>query len=212
MRSLEHALGLFRQLARPVGIVAGVTTEEFAGVYQGDGGNEPETPLAAIFPKATKLALFAATIGDEVGEEISRLFGLHEFDLGYLLDAVASSGTERLADLVQDAYCREVGIQESAVLNSAICNLHSELVLRYSPGYCGWDISGQKRLFQALRPEEIGITLRPSCLMEPLKSVSGVLVGGRPEIHEFDDSYPFCHACATHSCRERMSGITGIQT
>ena len=63
-------------------------------------------------------------------------------------------------------------------------------VLRYSPGYCGWHISGQRRLFAHLRPERIGITLHDSYLMEPLKSVSGVLIAGAKEIHAFADTYP----------------------
>ena len=56
-------------------------------------------------------------------------------------------------------------------------------VLRYSPGYCGWHVSGQINLFNTLTPEKIGITLGESCLMNPLKSVSGVLVAGPPNIH-----------------------------
>jgi hypothetical protein len=76
--------------------------------------------------------------------------------------------------------------------------------LRYSPGYCGWHISGQRKLFDFLKPETIGISLRESHLMEPLKSVSGVVIVGPAGIHAFQDEYPFCERCKTHGCRERI--------
>jgi hypothetical protein len=79
--------------------------------------------------------------------------------------------------------------------------------LRYSPGYCGWHLSGQRALFAALQPEEIGITLRESMLMVPLKSMSGVIVAGLPAIHAFADDYPFCGECRTRGCRERIARV-----
>ena len=56
-------------------------------------------------------------------------------------------------------------------------------------------------------PDEIGITLRDSFLMEPLKSISGVVVAGPAEIHVFDDDYPFCEDCDTRGCRRRIRAI-----
>ena len=195
--SLCEARDLFRELAIPISVVFDITKEEFAAVYHGEGKNAPESPLAGIFPKAEQLVLFAVTIGEKVGEEISRLFASSRFDLGYLLDAVASSGTDRLAENVQQLLAPRAPV--------------GTVFLRYSPGYCGWDITGQRQFFRALRPEEIGITLRESCLMEPLKSISGVLVAARPEDHRFDNTYPFCSACTTQTCRDRITGIQKIQ-
>jgi hypothetical protein len=80
-------------------------------------------------------------------------------------------------------------------------------LLRYSPGYCGWDITGQRALFAALHPEEIGIRLNESCLMEPVKSISGVMVAGPAEIHEFNNDYPFCSECRTKDCRRRIGAV-----
>ncbi|MCX6843389.1 MAG: hypothetical protein NTX53_14035 [candidate division WOR-3 bacterium] len=249
--ALREALKLFLELAAPIGIVSEIPTAEFAEVYGGEGRNAQDSPLAGIFPKAGQLLLFAVTIGDRVGDEISRLFAAGRFDLGYLLDAVASSGTDRLAQKLQEC-CggtgdsphagtvpdTKTGPDENAlrdidvpvrtspfplspshlgdlgVLGGSIpvseCAGRTPagtVFLRYSPGYCGWDITGQRQLFQALRPEEIGITLRESCLMEPLKSISGVLVAARPEVHRFDNTYPFCSACTTQTCRSRIAAV-----
>jgi hypothetical protein len=238
--SLSEALKLFRELAVPIGILSYVSATEFSVVYRGEGRNAPHSPLAAIFPEAEEMDFFAVTIGERVGEEISRLFAAGRFDLGYLLDAVASCGTDRLAQKLQE-YCAarnrdrsspprhqdtKVGpdgrapgpLGDLGVLGGSIpvsgCAGGAppgDVFLRYSPGYCGWDITGQRQLFRALRPEEIGITLRESCLMEPLKSISGVLVAARPEVHRFDNNYPFCRVCTMRTCRSRMAGIRNIK-
>jgi hypothetical protein len=86
-------------------------------------------------------------------------------------------------------------------------SLGSGAALRYSPGYCGWHISGQKKLFEYLKPQQIGLMLRPSYLMEPLKSVSGVVLAGPREMHEFDPSFPSCSTCKTYSCRDRIRDL-----
>jgi len=50
---------------------------------------------------------------------------------------------------------------------------------RYSPGYCGWNITGQKILFSLLPEYFCGIELTDTCLMLPIKSVSGIIGIGR---------------------------------
>jgi hypothetical protein len=80
-------------------------------------------------------------------------------------------------------------------------------VLPYSPGYCGWHVSGQLALFDCLGPDEVGVELSESCLMRPLKSVSGVLVAAEPEVHTFVNDFPFCGDCVDHQCRERIARV-----
>jgi hypothetical protein len=84
--------------------------------------------------------------------------------------------------------------------------------LRYSPGYCGWHISGQKRLFERLNPAEIGITLNSSFLMQPLKSISGVIVSAERKYHLIKSDYPFCAVCPHRSCRERINLLLNRET
>jgi hypothetical protein len=197
----EKAYALLAELAEPVGVLADITVEEFAAVYEGEGLNEPATPLADVFPKADDLALFAVTVGQAVSDRITELFDGSEFALGYLLDTAASAAADGAADYVERYYGRR--LEEKSKLS------RTSGILRYSPGYCGWNISGQKVLFEYLKPEEIGIKLRGSYLMEPLKSVSGVIVAGSAEIHDFELTYPFCRDCVTKSCRDRVKSVLG---
>lgn len=193
---LVTALESVSALARPAAVVAGLSIEDFQAVYDGDGRNDPDTPVAEIVPKAARLALFAATLGEELSAEIQGVFDSGDLAGAVMLDAAASAAAERMVELLE-IRCSRIA---STPPDSA--------VLAYSPGYCGWHVSGQRALFRALRPTEAGITLNDSCLMRPLKSVSGVLVAGPPEIHEFDDHYPCCSLCTTRECRDRIARIS----
>lgn len=195
---------IFCKHARPIGIISGISKPEFENVYYGEALNEKETPLDTIFRRADHLALFALTVGEEVSRKITELFEAREFALASMLDATASIGVEKAADSIENNFFN--------LLTQKGESTPATTIVRYSPGYCGWHVSGQKKLFTFLHPEEIGITLLDSYLMKPLKSVSGVLVAGDKEIHRFKDSYPFCTQCTTRSCRSRMKQFTRTHT
>jgi hypothetical protein len=193
---LEAARAAYLETAEPRAVAGGISREAFADVYRGEGRNAPETPLEVVFPQADHLALFTATVGGGVTARIRELFDRNEPALAAMLDSVASAAADRLAGLLGPR------VQAAAGLGDG-CR-----VLAYSPGYCGWHVSGQRALFAFLKPEEIGVTLNPSCLMEPLKSVSGVLVAGPREIHRFAPAFAFCADCREKPCRERIASLS----
>lgn len=192
---LDEATGMYLDLAEPRAIVADIGAAEFAAVYRGEGRNSHETPLEAIVPLADRLAVAAATVGARVSDRIDELFDRRDPALGCMLDSIASAAADRLADLLGPWYL------------STIPGRPDWHVLVYSPGYCGWDVSGQRALFDVLRPEVVGITLNESCLMQPLKSISGVLVTGAARIHRFHPTYSFCDRCQEKQCRERFASL-----
>ncbi len=189
----ENACRLLATAMEPRAILAETDISTFQGVYLGQGLNSSRSPLAEIIPRSEALALFAVTVGPGVEHEISRHFSEHDYALAAALDAGASLAADQAADWIQNYF-------------SSNCD-PGYGVLRYSPGYCGWHVSGQINLFKTLTPEKIGITLGESCLMNPLKSVSGVLVAGPPNIHKFTVDYDFCIGCADHQCRDRINQV-----
>ncbi len=191
------------ETAAPIGIVGDITATDFASVYEGEGLNEPDSVVGDIYPRAPHLALFAVTLGAETSRAIAAGFESHDFALASMLDAAASDVADRAADFLERRH--EAALREDGRL------VGGGAALRYSPGYCGWHVSGQKRLFRYLEPERIGITLTDSCLMQPLKSVSGVIVAGPRAIHRFSPNYAFCRHCETHSCRQRLRALFGRQ-
>ena len=147
-----------------------------------------------MLDEAVSLALFAVTLGVQISERISALFDAGEFAEGYILDQVASFAADELADIAARRFQTDSARSDLAVLP-------------YSPGYCGWHVSGQQALFAHLQPDEIGISLNDSCLMQPTKSVSGVLVLAPVEAHEFSPAFPCCATCTTLACQERAASL-----
>jgi hypothetical protein len=95
------------------------------------------------------------------------------------------------------------------VLEGAICYFDAQLKKRYalglvshmSPGsLTDWSIDEQKNLFALLGGVEskIGVRLKPSYMMEPIKSVSGI-------IFPTEISFESCMLCTRPSCPKRRA-------
>ena len=139
-----------------------------------------------------------ATLGPALPARIARLFAEGALAEAYMLDAVASEGADLLSERLTAHYARA---------RVAAGGTSDERTLAYSPGYCGWPTSGQRELFAALVPDEVGVTLNDSCLMAPIKSVSGVLVSAPAASHRFRPDFPFCSACRRRECGTRMASL-----
>lgn len=190
---VEEAMAAYLEAAEPRAVVAGISRDTFAEIFRGEGQNAPETPIESVVPRSDALALFVATVGGRLTTRIRDLFAQNEPALAAMLDSVASAAADHLTGLLAARY------PSSARGTTA----HDRLTLGYSPGYCGWHVTGQRALFAYLGPEAIGVTLGASCLMDPLKSVSGVLVAGPDHIHRFAPAYPFCADCRDKPCLGR---------
>ena len=193
---LDSALEIFSGLAEPQGVIQDLPISEFDAIYDGNGMNSPEGPVPGIVPKAAGLALFAATLGNSLIAKSSELFKQGGPALGFMLDAVNSCAAERLG--------RQMGLQFLESLLPEARGSNGLKVQYYSPGHCGWHISGQTRLFEALHPEDIGIALNERWAMQPVKSISGILVAGEIEIHRFQPTFSFCKQCKENKCVKRL--------
>jgi hypothetical protein len=73
--------------------------------------------------------------------------------------------------------------------------------LPYSPGYCGMALTQQRTLFSLFGDYDVGVTLTDSCLMRPLKSVSGLIgLGPAERVAAFGSP---CDRCELYSCAMR---------
>jgi hypothetical protein len=196
-RLLDEATRIAAALVEPRAVCEELSAERFASVLAPLGIPGDGLVVGQVYPRAEGLALFVATLGEALPARIRKLFDDEALAEAWMLDAVASAGADRLADRLAERY-------RQALVARGKDGVH---VLPYSPGYCGWPTRGQRPLFDALRPEEIGVTLNDSCLMSPIKSVSGVLVAGPGAAHRFRPDFPFCEDCRTHECGRRMASV-----
>ena len=191
---IDRSREVFNSCARPSALYETLAVTDFEQIYRGRGDNDEDTPLEHVIDEAVSLALFAVTLGDQISERIHTLFDAGELAEGYILDQVASFAADEMADIAARRFLADSARSDLAVLP-------------YSPGYCGWHVSGQEALFAQLRPDEIGISLNDSCLMHPTKSVSGVLVMAPVEAHDFSPAFPCCATCTTLNCQERVASL-----
>ena len=196
-RLLDEAMSTAAALVEPRAVCEELSPERFATVLAPLGVPGHDLVVGRVYPRAEGLALFVATLGEALPARIRQLFDEDALAEGWMLDAVASAGADLLAERLAERYRQKLAER----------GRDDARVLPYSPGYCGWPTRGQRPLFDALRPEEIGVTLNDSCLMSPIKSVSGVLVAGPGAAHRFRPDFPFCEDCRTHECGRRMASV-----
>lgn len=134
----------------------------------------------------TSFTLFTATIGENFDKWSSELFSLDPVK-GYLADLAGAELTEAVADWIENKI--NILIEEKGL----------KCTNRYSPGYCGWSVAEQKKLFALLPEKFCGITLTESSLMVPRKSVSGIIGAGVSiEKKEYQ-----CSICDMENCFRR---------
>jgi hypothetical protein len=134
--------------------------------------------------KSNEIAVFLCTAGPKVGEYARILINEKDFLRGYIFDIAGSEIVEAAADKMQENL--GLHMQKS---NMKITN-------RYSPGYCGWHVSEQHKLFSLVPENFCGITLNQSALMQPIKSVSGFIgIGEKVRFNGYT-----CNLCDMESC------------
>jgi len=137
--------------------------------------------------RAESATLFLCTAGPRLEAWSKRLIAEGDFAKGYMVDAAASEAVEAAMDRIQNH------------LAETLLRSGNRITNRFSPGYCGWPVSDQQALFSLLPDGFCGVSLTPSSLMVPIKSVSG-LIGIGPSV-KFN-RYP-CQHCDMKYCFKR---------
>ncbi len=132
-------------------------------------------------------ALFVCTSGVEYEAYQQRLKDEGDMVRVFIADALGSVIAEHCADRMEET------LQES------IDKLGWHHTNRFSPGYCGWHVSQQQRLFPLFGGHTCGITLTDSSLMVPIKSVSGI-IGIGEKVRKLDYT---CGLCDFKQCYKR---------
>ncbi len=137
--------------------------------------------------RSEAIAIFLCTAGSEIGIRSGKAMKEGELLEGYVYDVIGSEIVEAAADVMQSALEQEMGAGGKKITN------------RYSPGYCGWNVEEQHKLFQFMPYNYCGIRLTPSALMDPVKSISGFIgIGENVKFNPYT-----CGLCEMKDCMYR---------
>ena len=131
-----------------------------------------------------KVAVFACTAGSIISDLSQKCLQKDNVLEGYILDVLGSVVVEKAMDMIQKS------------LELDMLKHHLQITKRFSPGYCGWDVAEQSKLFTMLPDNFCNIKLTDSALMIPKKSISGIIGIGK---NVASDKY-FCESCPKSEC------------
>ncbi|MBN2368872.1 MAG: hypothetical protein JXO72_00120 [Vicinamibacteria bacterium] len=140
------------------------------------------------------LAAFLCTAGRGIEDLSRRLTASGDALAGFISDTLGSVVVEKAMDRLQDRLAQVAGERGMRI------------TARYSPGYCGWNVAEQRKLFRLLPPFFCGVRLLESSLMQPIKTVSGFIgLGARVTRQPYG-----CSLCDVEDClfRRLRSGKT----
>ena len=136
---------------------------------------------------AEAYALFIATSGRDFEAFQQQLKEDGDMVRVFIADALGSVIAEKCADEMEKN------------LQLSIEKLGWKHTNRFSPGYCGWHVSEQQKLFPLFDGNTCGVTLTESSLMLPIKSVSGIIGVGQ-KVRRLDYT---CGLCNFEKCYKR---------
>jgi hypothetical protein len=144
--------------------------------------------IAEYMEYADRVAVFVVTIGDRISQRATSTRQGGDALAAWVVDALGSWAAEAAADALMERIGRHLRKDEA-------------LTLRYSPGYCGMEMSQQLKLFGLVKADSVGIKLLPSLLMHPLKSISGLAgMGPKEAISTYRSA---CDRCPQDGCHMR---------
>jgi hypothetical protein len=134
--------------------------------------------------KASEIAIFVCTAGSGLGDWSKQLMKDGDLLKGYIVDTAGTVIVEAAMDKIQLELQNSMLAQDKRITN------------RYSPGYCGWDVNEQHKLFSFFTQGFCGVTLTESALMHPVKSVSGFIgIGQEVRYNQYT-----CKVCDNKNC------------
>ncbi|MCA9236388.1 MAG: hypothetical protein KDA44_13020 [Planctomycetales bacterium] len=181
---LAAARQWFREHGRPWGATQAVAIESVDGerVHLSGGSQLTSLLLAKGFAhiEATNLVVLAVTAGPETDERIAHLWQAGRPDEAMFANALAIAVVEHLRD------------QIVAQLQSVARDDRRVALPHYSPGYDGWDLADQHKLFAILQDNLASaspIQVLPSGGLQPAKSTLAVVgvTSKTPDKHELSE-------------------------
>jgi len=131
-------------------------------------------PVVHVMKEASEIILGICTVGIKFDIQINEYNRSGNNLAVVILDTIANF----LVDQVRETFFKHINLKlrnEGKFISIPLC-----------PGESEWDISDHKVYFELLRPEQIGMSLKKSMLMIPMKSLS-FMIGIATQPFELND-------------------------
>ncbi|GAP73275.1 hypothetical protein SAMD00024442_71_8 [Candidatus Symbiothrix dinenymphae] len=137
--------------------------------------------------RSTQVAAFVCTAGVGIEQYSRAMLASNEPLKGFIADILGGVVVEAAIDKIQQELSDDMKTKGLNITN------------RYSPGYCGWQTVEQHKLFAQL-PTTLDVRLTESALMQPVKSVSGIIgIGSDVRFNPYT-----CQICEATQCVYRF--------
>jgi hypothetical protein len=192
---IEKLEPVFKKLANPSLHYQNteIDSVEKSTVHLEEGPEFKSSKLSKTLKNCDEIVCYIATLGDAVEGEIKRLMDEKHLADAYILDAMASVAADNIVEMFHQH------------MKDIYKNQSKQVTLCFSPGYCDWPITDQKKLFRMFDSNELDIELTDSCFMQPRKSISGVFGITPSDSNPMEQSYNPCLECSRHNCSARRT-------
>lgn len=139
--------------------------------------------IANLMKRAEQIAVFVATAGRGFERWSKSISHKDDWAALFITDSIGSCLVEKAGDYLETQLEQKI---EKGLKHTN----------RFSPGYCGWNVTEQRKLFSLLPDNILGIQLSDSCMMSPIKSISGFIGIGK----EVQTKRYGCQICELQTC------------
>ncbi len=188
LKQVRKAIEKVREIGKPKALykIFPVHTDK-KSVRLGSETTFSSKKLTHVLSNCEKAAVFVVTLGPEIDQVISKSME-NSPSTGIILDMAGSLAAESAAQHIEDTIARTT-------------QKDHDITMRYSPGYCDWPLKEEEKLFSVLPANPAEVALSNECLMQPRKSVSGIIgIGPAKTIQEDSNA---CAKCPRTNCPHR---------
>ena len=158
---IEYALSLIH--LRGAGRRISIKEKSSSNIVLSNGVVFESKGLSKMIGDCEEIILMGATAGDDVIESIREDTEANQLTRGVVLDAVASEMVDASLDWIVDYFNRELRRENKRLTKS-----------RFSAGYGDFTLENQKKIYDILEFERIGVKINENYILMPEKSVTAV--------------------------------------
>ncbi len=141
--------------------------------------------ISLMLKSVERTAVFVCTVSPELNRSLTQYSFSSNYMESYMMDIIGTVIIEKTLEKLHDEIKNDPG---SGKITNTI-----------SPGNCGWSVEEQRKLLDLLPEGFLNIKLNDYGMMDPVKSLSGIIGIGSGVIHKQTE----CRYCKSRNCPYR---------